>query len=72
MGTMKLSLATNGHQQHKALLQIKVLEPAAYTGETYTRLKWIELMGKIICKGQVRCTMIIYERVDAKMKTMEN
>ena len=73
MGTMKLSLTTNAPQQHKALLQIKVLEPAAsYTGETYTRLKWIELMGKIIYKGQVRCTMIIYERVAAKMKTMEN
>lgn len=51
MGTMKLSLATTGHQQHKASQQIKVLEPAAYTGGSYPRLKWIELMGKSNMQG---------------------
>ena len=48
---MKLSLATNGHQQHKASLQKQVLEPTVYSGETYTRLKWIELMGKSYMQG---------------------
>lgn len=67
MGISLLSLATTGHHRHgkkaNTIVRIRMYK------RQDTRLKWIELMGKIISKGQVRCTVIIYE---ATMKTMDH